>query len=276
MALACVAAVGFAAFLIWELTAEDPVVNLRLFKSRTFATSCAVMALTYGGFFSSVVLIPLWLQTNLGYTATWAGCASAFVGVFAVVMSPVVARVLQSGRVDPRLLISFGVFWLCGVMLYRTGFASDVPFSAMILPTLASGFAMPFFFIPLMALGTGSLAPDDVPSGAGLINFVRTTAGAFAVSLTTSAWEDATTSNRVQLGGRLNDAQEVIDAMKRAGMSAEQALRTLDGVVQGQSVMVATDQMFLTIACVLALAASVVWIAPKPRGKLDPGAANAH
>jgi hypothetical protein len=64
--------IGFVSFLIWELTAADPIVNLRVFANRGYAIGSIVMCLCFGSYFAAVVIIPLWLQTNLGYTATWA------------------------------------------------------------------------------------------------------------------------------------------------------------------------------------------------------------
>ena len=71
--LAIVAAIGFVAFLIWELTDEHPIVDLRVFRHRGFTGAVVTIAITFGAFFASIVLVPLWLQTNMGYTATWAG-----------------------------------------------------------------------------------------------------------------------------------------------------------------------------------------------------------
>ncbi len=264
--LLVVAVVGFAAFLIWELTAESPVVNLRVFRHRSFATACAIMVVSFGCFFSANVLVPLWLQTNLGYTATWAGRATAFGGVLAIVFSPIVGRIV--GKVDPRLLITFGISWMAATMLWRSGFTSQTPFSHLALPQFLQGLGIPFFFIPLMTLGTASLPPNEVASGAGLISFVRTTAGAFGVSITTTAWDDATDSARVGILNQGGGFQGAIDTLQGAGLSAGQAVRQFEGLVQTQAVMVATDRMFLIIALALFFAGSLAWIAPRPR----PGA----
>ena len=70
-ALAVISAIGFAAFMIWELTEPNPIVNLKIFKYRGFAAAATTYAVGYGAFFASIVLLPLWLQSNMGYTATW-------------------------------------------------------------------------------------------------------------------------------------------------------------------------------------------------------------
>ena len=270
VALLIVAVVGFAAFMIWELTQPNPIVNLRVFRHRSFATACAIMAVSYGGFFSANVLVPLWLQTNLGYTATWAGRATAFGGVLAIIFSPIVGRI--GPRLDPRAMITFGIAWMACMMVWRAGFTSQVPFSHLIIPQFLQGLGVPFFFIPLMTLGTASLPPDETASGAGMLSFVRTTAGAFAVSLTTTAWEDASDSARVSLLNNGVGAAQATNGLQQMGLSADQAVRQFEGLVQSQAVMLATDKLFLVIAAFLFVASTLSWIAPRPvRGARPAG-----
>src|SRR5258708_1619530 len=253
VSLAIVAVIGFLAFLIWELTEENPVVDLRVYRHRGFAVASVTMALTFGSFFASVVLIPLWLRTNMGYTATWAGNITAFNGGLGVFMAPVAALLMS--RVDPRLLLSFGLSVIAGAALYRITFASNMGFEQMIVPQLAFGLGMPFFFVPLMGMAMASVTKAETASAAGLINFLRTTSGAIATAIVTTAWTDAATANRAQLLGRLNNADSVVTQPRAAGQSAGQALRSLDSLVQGQSVMLATNQMFLVIGAIVALTA---------------------
>jgi DHA2 family multidrug resistance protein len=272
VALLIVAVVGFCAFLIWELTIKNPIVNLKIFRYRGFAISAITMPLVFGAFFASIVLVPLWLQTNMGYTAAEAGTLTAFNGVLAVVFSPIVAKLV--GKFDPRALICFGVLWMAGVMLWRSTLAANVSFNQMIPLQMAQGFAMPFFFIPLTGLALGSVKPEETASAAGLINFVRTTAGAFGTSIVTSAWENAGDSSRDASVGTLNGADQILAQMQASGMSAAQALARLDGLVQSQAVMIATNHIFQAIALVLAIAAASIWLAPKPTRVADTSQAH--
>ncbi len=270
IALAIIAAIGFVSFVIWELTDANPVVDLRVFRHRGFAASTIIMCVVFGTFFSSVVLIPLWLQTNMGYTATWAGRATAFQGLLAVVMSPIVARLTT--RFDSRVLVSFGVLIMAGVSFWRTGFAPNMGFWAVAMPQLAQGFAMPFFFVPLTGLALGSVVPRETASAAGLMNFSRTTAGAFAVSITTTAWENTASLHHSDLAGTLNNPGATVDQLTAAGMTAAQATGQIDGLVQSQSVMLATDHIFLISAIMFVVGAAAVWLAPKPKSLAAPGA----
>src|SRR5580693_8644233 len=99
--LAIVSGISFVSWLIWELTEAHPIVDLSLFKSRNFAFGTLVFCLTYAVFFGGNVLQPLWLQTRLGYIATWAGLVAAPSGVVAVLLTPLLARF--GGRIDARI-----------------------------------------------------------------------------------------------------------------------------------------------------------------------------
>jgi DHA2 family multidrug resistance protein len=262
--LAIVAAVGFVAFIIWELTDKNPIVDLKVFRHRGFAASTAIMCVVFGTFFASVVLVPLWLQTNMNYTATWAGRVTAWQGLLAVVMSPIVARLTT--RVDSRILVTFGVLVMAIVSFWRAGFASSVGYWDVAMPHLLLGLAVPFFFIPLTGLALGSVTPPETASAAGLMNFTRTTAGAFAVSITTTAWENTAAVHHTDLAGRLHDPGGAIDALGRLGLKSGQAVGQLSNLVQTQSVMLATDHIFLISAMMFVFGAAVVWLAPKPKG----------
>jgi len=263
VALAVVAGLGFAAFLIWELTDDSPIVDLRVFRHRGFASAVVTIAIVFGSFFASIVLIPLWLQTNMGYTATWAGYTTAFGGLLAVVFSPIVPRLMQ--RFDARALVSFGVIGLAVVALVRSQFASNVDFPTIALTFLAQGIAIPFFFVPTTQIALSSVLPEETASAAGLQNFLRTTSAAFSAAIVTTMWGDATTRNHSTIAGALNDPAGVQATLRHAGLSPAQALAQLDSLAQSQAVMLATNQIFVVTSLAFLVAACVVWLAPKPR-----------
>ena len=269
--LLVIAVIGFAAFLIWELTDKNPVINLRVFTSRSYTISLGVLCLCFGSYFAAVVILPLWLQTNLGYTATWAGYAVAPAGVFAIVMSPVVAKMM--GKVDSRLLIFVGVMGLASTMAWRSTFASNVSFAEIVAPQLAQGIFVPFFFVPLFSLALSALKPADLAGGAGLLSFARTMAGAFATSVSTTAWANGARSGRVQLLNQA-DSGRAVHQLMQTGLTHGRALRTFEGMIQGQAVMLATDKLFLTISILMTVAACSIWLTAKPKG--DAPASAAH
>jgi DHA2 family multidrug resistance protein len=164
--LGVVAVVGLAFFLAWELTEEHPVVDLRLFKGRNFWTGTVAISVGYGLFFGNVVLLPLWLQQYMGYPSIDAGMLLAPVGLFAIVLSPIVGKNIS--KVDPRYLASFAFVVFAVVLLMRSHFNTQADFGTIMLPTVVQGIAMAFFFIPLSVITLSGITPDKIPAASGL------------------------------------------------------------------------------------------------------------
>ena len=270
--LAVIAAIGFLAFLIWELTEKSPIVDLRIFRHRGFTAAATTYAVGFGAFFASIVILPLWLQANMGYTATWAGYATGIMGILAVLTAPLVGKATEV--IDPRLIVSAGIVGLGVIMVWRMGFNPDVTFLQMAWPTLLTGPFMVMFFVPVTGLAMASVNPDEQANAAGLSNFMRTLAGAFATSLVQTGWSNAARHNQTELAGAMQLGRTAIDAMMAKGASLEGATTMLSGLVEGQSVMLATLNMFATIALCFFFAATIIWIAPKPKGPIDTSGAH--
>lgn len=270
--LAVVAAVGFIAFLIWELTEPNPIVNLRIFRHRGFTAAALTYAVGFGAFFASIVLLPLWLQANMGYTATWAGYATGIMGIMAVVCAPAVGKAVE--KFDPRLVVSLGIVGIGLVMVWRMGFTPDMTFMQMAWPTFITGAFMVMFFVPVTGLAMASVEPHEQANAAGLSNFLRTLAGAFATSLVQTGWANAIRENQTELAGAMRHGQGVLDATAAQGVPRDAATAMLSGVVEGQSVMLATLNMFGAIAVCFAVSAALIWVAPKPKGPIDTSGAH--
>ena len=271
--LAVAAAVGFSFFLAWELFEKEPAVNLRVFRYRGFTVSVTALVFAYGTFFASLVVIPQWLQSSLGYTATWAGYATAFNGVAAVMMAPVVAKL--STRFDQRLLVSAGILWLAGTSLLRVfWWTSGADFWTLALPQLIQGAGMPFFFIPLTTLALGAVDEDEVASAAGVMNFLRTMAGAIGTAIVTTLWYDGAQSKRSELSGIMNGEEAAMQSLQSSGMTSEQSRQFISQLVDGQANALSTGSIFVTAAIVFAAAATIVWLAPRPKHAVAAGHAH--
>lgn len=272
IALAVTAAIGFAAFLIWEMTEKNPVVNLRVFRHRGYWASVLTISLAFGSFFGATVLTPQWLQSYMGYTATEAGHATAMSGILAVLVAPLVAQL--STRVDPRPLVFMGVMWLGGVTLYRSFSTTDMGFWQVALPLLFQGVGMPFFFVPLTGLAMASVEPQEMASAAGLMSFMRTLSGAFATSLVTTAWEDKASYNHADLVGSIDSAGDTLRSLQNSGMSLDAASAQLNQLLQSQSIMLSTNQIFWLTGLSFIVAACAIWLAPRPSRVADTSQAH--
>jgi len=273
--LAAMAVIFFLAFLIWELTDANPIVDLRVFRHRGFTAAVFTLALGYGSMFGANVMTPLWLQSYMGYTATWAGMTTAWSGVCAVLMAPV-AGVLMSKKIDPRLIVFFGLAWIAGVTMLRTVLTNDITYWQIAVPLILMGIGLPLFFVPLTALALGSVDEAETASGAGLQNFLRTMSGAVATSLTTTAWDDKATYAHAELAGLADKSCDTLTKLTASGMSHDMAVNQLNNLVQGQSVMIATNQLMFVVAVAFAIAALAIWLAPKPGRVIDMAEAGGH
>jgi len=277
VALGVVALVGFAFFLVWELTEEHPVVELRLFARRNFWSGTLAIAVGYGLFFGNVVLLPLWLQQFMGYPSTDAGMLLAPVGLFAIILSPVVGK--NIGKVDPRYLASFAFVVFALVLLMRSHFNTQADFGTIMLPTVVQGVAMAFFFIPLSVIVLSGIAPDKIPAASGLSSFARIVAGSFGTSIATTVWQDRAAMHHAQLAESIQAGNQVasqsLAGLASAGMSPDQALAAINRMVDQQAYMLAVNDVFYASAMIFLLLIPVVWLSrPKRAGgpSADAGA----
>src|SRR5262245_13020499 len=266
-ALAIVAVIGLAAFLIWEFTERNPIVDLRVFRHRGFAAGVVTLSLGFGAMFGSNVLTPLWLQSYMGYTATWAGLTTAWSGVLAVLAAPIAGKLIT--KLDPRRLIFCGLLWLGLVMVWRMVVTTDVTYWQIAHPLIVMGVGLPFFFVPLTALALGSVNESETASAAGLMNFLRTLSGAVATSVVTTMWEDTTSVKHAELAGLVDSAGDTARSLANAGMSMDAVRETLDRLSQGQSVMLATNEIMGIVAAAFSIAAFFIWLAPRPTRSVD-------
>jgi len=269
--LAIVAFVGFAFLIAWEMFDRHPIVDLKIFRHRGFTVSVTALAFTYGAFFASLVVIPQWLQTSLGYTATWAGYATAWNGVAAVFMAPVAAVLSQ--RMDPRILVSGGILWLAVTSLTRVvWWTSGSDFWTLAIPQLIQGAGMPFFFVPLTTLALGAVEENEVASAAGLMNFLRTMSGAIGTAIGVTMWENGGQSARDSLTSTLNGTQSTMATLQAHDFGVEQSRQYVSQLVDSQANAISTVNLFELFAAVFVAAAAIIWLAPKPKHAVAAGA----
>jgi DHA2 family multidrug resistance protein len=132
--LAVAAFVSFTFFLIWELTEEHPIVDLRLFGQRNFCGGTIAISIAYGVFFGNLVLLPQWMQEYLNYRSVDAGMAMAPLGIFALILAPVVGRLLP--RSDARVLATVAFVIFAWVFYLRSDYVTDIDTWHLVWPTL--------------------------------------------------------------------------------------------------------------------------------------------
>jgi len=276
--LCVLAVVGFVVFLIWELTEDHPVVDLSLFRSRNFAIGTTALALAYGLFFGNVVLIPLWLQQYMGYTATDAGLVLAPVGVLAFFLSPLVGRNIQ--RFDSRLLASISFVFFAIVLWMRSNFTTDADYDAIVLPAIIQGVAVAFMFVPLTTILLSGLGPERIAAASGLSNFFRMTAGAFGTSVTTTLWDSRAQLHHAQLAEQIGsfngNSVQTMSQLQSQGLAPDQSLGLVNRLIDAQAYTLAADEIFYGAAGLFLLLVAYIWLAHPRRGTPTVAASDAH
>ena len=263
VALAVIAVVGFFAFIIWELTEEHPIVNIRVFRHGGFTFGVLALSLCFGAYFASIVVIPQWLQTSMGYPAVWAGFITSCTALAALTTSALASKAVARG-IDPRLLVSGAVAWIGLMALARSTWTSDADFWTLTYPQVVQGFGMSFFMLPLTTISLNAVPPEELASATGIQNFVRTVALGVATALVLTLWGNVQQQAHSEIVGKLQP-DETMRTMAGAGMTDDQTLRTIANLVDRESVTTALDAVFLATAAIFFLCAAVIWLAPRPK-----------
>ncbi len=274
--LAIVSAISFVSWLIWELTEANPIVDLSLFKSRNFAIGTLVFCLAYAVFFGGNVLQPLWLQTRLGYIATWAGLVAAPSGVVAVMLTPLFARF--SARIDARITGTLALLAFSASFFMRGALPPDASFAVLVLPMLVQGVAMSTFFVSMITIQLKEVPPQQTPSASGLSNFVRITGGGFAASLTTAFWSRREALHQSHLAdlqaARTPEWTQALSSLQHAGASAGQALGALGAQVVNQAYTIAALDLFWLFGVLSLVMAPLIWLTRRSLSGGGPVAAD--
>ena len=247
LSLAISAAFFFVSFIIWECTHENPIVDLKVFRHPGYTYSVITLSLTFGAYFASIVILPLWLQNYMNYDATNSGFIMSKMGCVAIFVAPIVAKL--STKYDGRVIVFIGVFWLGLCTMYRSFASTDLTFQQISIPLLIQGVGLPLFFIPLTSLALSSVKKEETASAAGLMSFLRTSTGAFATSIITTSWDNEAKKFR----------QELVEHVQEQDF----LLENLSNIVQQQAVVLATNKIFFMVSIAFMLAAFIIFLAPK-------------
>ncbi|TAN05342.1 MAG: DHA2 family efflux MFS transporter permease subunit [Rhodanobacteraceae bacterium] len=261
--LAIVAAISLSVFLIWEFTDREPIVNFRLFKHRNFAAGTLAMVLAYAMFFSTSLLIQLWMQSTLGYTSIWAGIVSAPIGVFPLLLSFIIGK--YATRFDLRWFASFS-FLVIGITCFmRGGFNTQVDIYHVAMVQLIQGLGVAFFFLPILTILLSDLNGREVSDGSGLATFLRSLGGSFAVSIVTYLWERGSAINHANLTEHINDySAQVRQSIALTGGYVQRYAAVINREITRQATQISFNHLFVMLGFMFLALIVVVWFARPP------------
>lgn len=238
--------IGFTLLIVWSATRPKPLIELKLFKIRTYAVSVLYIAIAYGIYFGSVVLVPLWLQTNMNYTAIWAGIAVAPIGIVPLVFSIWIGKLVNRFGTVPLLFISFCLFaWSC---FYTAFFDTDVTLFFIGLSRLFLGCGLYFFITPLFSLSIQNISEEKLPSSTGIFHFVRAMVGGIGTSVFTTMWIRRTAYHHQTIGENVtafsSETKSFLAQLSQLGLEGKQGLGQMNMILNNQSAMLAINDCF--------------------------------
>jgi DHA2 family multidrug resistance protein len=259
-AFTATAVVAIGAFAVWELHTPEPVVKLRLLRDRAFATGCSLIGLLAFVLFGSLVLWPLYLQNLMGYNATQAGWAMAPRGIATALAMFTVGRL--SRRIDPRLLIAFGVLVLAFAQMRMSHFYLGLGWWQIVAPSLLQGAGMGFIFTLLSTTSLARLPREEMSSAASIYNLMRNMGASFGIAILGTLLVRRGQYHQAVLAGWSSPLhppfRQALDALTTGTathglhLDMPHALALLYAQLQAQATMLAFDDCFL-VAGIVAL-----------------------
>ncbi len=281
-AAAVVSAVAILAFIVHELRAADPVVNLRVFKNRTYSTGVFLMSMLGVGLYSTTVLIPLVLQTLLGYPALRAGIAMAPRGLGSFIAMPVVGLIMT--KFDPRRLLTLGML-VCATTLWQFSRLNlQAGYWDYFWPQFEMGLALGLVFVPLTTITMGPIPKETMGNATSLFNLVRNLGGSIGISAVNTVQIRREQANIDILGRHVNpydaSSRQMFSALQKMFMSksgdmvaaAQQARETLFRMVQHQASMLAYNTVFRMLAGLFLFMIPFIFLMHRPSSKGGPAA----
>jgi DHA2 family multidrug resistance protein len=273
--LTVISVLMLALFIVHELLSKEPVLHLRVFKERTYSTGVFLMTTLGFVLYGSLVLLPLFLQTVLGYPAIEAGIAMAPRGLGSFIAMPIVG--FLTAKIDARKLLSVGLVG-GAITLFQLGSLNlQVGYWDIFWPQFFQGLAMGLIFVPLTTVSMSLISREEMGNATSLFNLMRNLGGSVGIAVIATMLSRNTQSQYNILGTHVSafDARTrmLLEQMRGAFISGgmdfstagRAAYAALSGMVSQQAVMVAFVQLFRILALVFAVVIPLVFIMRKPK-----------
>jgi MFS transporter, DHA2 family, multidrug resistance protein len=264
--VAVISIISLISFVIWELGEEHPVVDLSLFKIPNFLISCLCLFVGSFAFYIFVVIGPLWMQTQLGYTPVIAGMVMASTGLLAIVAGPLFGS--QLPKLGARRVATFGYICFAISAIWSGSVTTDVDFHYLQATRWIMGFGIAGFFVPLTAISLSRLKGSQIAAGAGLTNFLRNLGGSIGTALGVTIWQNDAIRNHAVLSESIQPSNlqfvEVSNYLTGLGLEEASQLQLIDLLVTSQSYMLSTNHLLTMSGIIMLSLIPIIWFAKPP------------
>ncbi len=267
--LSVISFLGFAYLIAWEANHPSPLIDLSLFKIRSYSISVIFILVIYAMYFGSVVIIPLWLQTNMGYTSIWAGIAVAPIGIAPFFFSGFTGILINKYGVLKPLCLCFVLFAIS--CFYTAYFNTDVDIQCIWLSRFLLGCALVFFITPLFSLSVQDVATEHLPSATGIFHFVRAMSGGIGTSIFTTLWMRRTYYHHERTGSALtlarNTTDQFLQEAQELGFTGKKPLEILNSLLDNQAAMLALNDCFYVMGWLFLLLILLLPLGKRKKGQ---------
>ncbi len=280
--LAIVAAVGIAWFIIHEIRTANPVVHLRVFKDRTYSAGVFLMTILGFVLYGSMLLLPIFLQTLLGYPALDAGVAMAPRGLGSFLMMPLVGTVL--GRFDPRKVLAVGLVGASWTLYQLGNLNLNAGYWDIFWPQFIQGASLALLFVPLTTATMDPIPKEEMGNATSMFNLMRNLGGSVGIAGATTYLFRRQQFHTHQLGANVtpysSQTRDYLSGMQHAMAShgvdpvtaAHQSYGTLWGMVQQNAAMLSFVDTFRAMAIVFLLVLPLLLFMRRPKHQGGPTA----
>lgn len=261
--LTLIAFVFLVMLVIWEYYHENPIVDIKLFFNRNFAMGSLTMTVTFSILCMTMVVLPLWLQNFMGYSASQSGAATATAGLVMMLLTPIIST--KIGKIDPRYMAITGFIILFASSFTVSFFSVDTTMAYVAKSRLFMGLGMALFFLPLNAIAMSEIKNEDMANASGLFNFMRNLGQSIGTSISTSYWANRMSAHHEELVSAItNNNINYLEYSSKIPLSQDTTLSIINGqITQQAAAMGVTDIMQITGICVLLLI-PLILLAKKP------------
>jgi MFS transporter, DHA2 family, multidrug resistance protein len=248
LTFAIVSALSLVCLVIWELFQDDPIVDIPLFKDKSFATAMTAMFVTGFILISTTQMLPQFLQTLMGYTAMKAGLALTAGGAATLLVMPVVGALTK--KVQPKYLIAFGLTVEAIACWHLRGFTTEISFSHVAWARVLQAVGLPFLFVPISTVAYAGLPPGKNNNASALMNTMRNLGGGFGISVAV-----ALLAQRGQYHhSRLVETVDAFAPARATPSSVAGGLAKLEQAIRQNAALASYVDVFWLLAIVAALA----------------------
>jgi len=278
LTLAILAGGGLVSLVIWEWFYRNPVVDVRLYKNLNFLGASGMMLMLGVMLFSSLVMMPLFLQSLMGYTAESAGLVLSGGGLLLFFMMPIVGAL--TSKIQARYLVAFGWLALSLGMYYSTRRLDlDISFRSASLLRVAQVFGLGFLFVPINLTSYIGMPAEKTNSVAGLTNFMRNIGSSIGTSMVTTLIARRSQVHQVNLVANVAPGQPTFSQtvsglaahLTASGMNSERAIRQAYGVVYRNVGAQASTLAYIDTFFILAVAAAIMFVLSFGLKRNEPG-----